>query len=374
MAKDYYEVLGIDKKASPDEIKKAYRKKAMEFHPDRNPNDKEAEAKFKEAAEAYDVLQDADRRAAYDRYGHDAFVNGAGGGSGGFGGFGSANFSSFSDIFSSFSDIFSDLGGGASRKRGGAEGGADLRYDLTLTLEDAYGGKSVDIGFTTMVKCEDCGGSGSADASGSINCSECNGSGTTRSQQGFFILEQTCRKCKGSGKIIKKPCKKCSGTGRFQKARNLSVKIPAGVDSGSRIRLAGEGEAGQNGGKTGDLFVVVSLKRHDIFRREKNDIHLTAGILPTTAMVGGEIEVPTLDGGKATVKIPPGTQNDDRIKLAGKGMPVLGGGTRKGDQLVSVKIEIPRNLSGEAEKVAKELDGLLQGTRQESTFFKKWFK
>ncbi|MDR1495180.1 MAG: molecular chaperone DnaJ [Rickettsiales bacterium] len=373
MAGDYYEILGVNKNSTQDEIKKAYRKKAMEFHPDKNPGNKEAEAKFKEAATAYDVLHDADKKAAYDRYGHDAFTKGASGG-GGFGGFGSTNFSDFSDIFSSFSDIFSDLGGGSSRRGGSTVDGADLRYDVTLTLEEAYSERLIDLSFTTMVKCDECGGSGSADAGGSMKCPECSGSGTTRAQQGFFILEQTCRKCRGSGKIIKKPCKKCSGTGRVQKARSLSVKIPAGVDSGSRIKLAGEGEAGQNGGKTGDLFVFVNLKKHDTFRREKNDLHIIVGILPTTAMIGGEIEVPTIDGGKATVKIPAGTQHDDRLRLSGKGMPVLGGGTRKGDQIINFKIEIPKTLTAEAENVAKELDGLLQGSKHKGTFFKKWFK
>ncbi|MDR2777615.1 MAG: molecular chaperone DnaJ, partial [Rickettsiales bacterium] len=355
-----------------DEIKKAYRKKAMEFHPDRNPNNREAEAKFKEAAEAYDVLHDTEKRATYDKYGHEAFTKGAAGG-GGFGGFGSANFSDFSDIFSSFSDIFSDLGGGR-KKKGGAVDGSDLRYDVSLTLEEAYAGKSIDIGFTTMVKCDDCNGTGSADSSGSITCSECNGTGSSRVQQGFFIMEQTCRKCRGTGKIIKKPCKKCNGTGRSQRARNLSVKVPAGVDNGSRIKLAGEGEAGQNGGRTGDLFVVVNVEKHRVFARDRNDLHIIAGILPTTAMVGGEIEVPTIDGGKAIVKIPEGTQNDDRIKLNGKGMPVLGGATRRGDQVVNVKIEIPKNLTDEEKKAAKNLDDLLHGSKRESTFFKKWFK
>ncbi|MDR1426122.1 MAG: molecular chaperone DnaJ [Rickettsiales bacterium] len=375
MARDYYEVLGVSKSATSDEIKKAYRKKAMEFHPDRNPNNKETETKFKEAAEAYDILHDADKRAAYDRYGHDAFRGGSGAaGGGGFGGFSGASFTDFSDIFSSFSDIFSDLGGSSRKKRSGAMDGSDLRYDISLTLEDACSEKSVDISFSALGKCNDCNGSGSADSSGSINCSECGGTGTTRIQQGFFVMEQTCRKCRGNGKIIKTPCKKCGGTGRVQRTRNLTVKIPAGVDSGSKIKLTGEGEAGQNGGTAGDLFVVVNIKKHEIFIREKNDLHITAGILPTTAMVGGDIEIPTIDGGKALVKVPAGTQHGSKIKLNGKGMPVLGGGTRRGDQIIDIKIEIPKNLTAEEKKITQNLDNLLHNSKVEDTFFKKWFK
>jgi molecular chaperone DnaJ len=375
MAKDYYEILGVNRNSTQDEIKKAYRKKAMEFHPDRNPNNKEAEAKFKEAAEAYDVLHDPNKKATYDRYGSDAF-SAAGSAGGGFGGFQGAKFGDFSDIFSSFSDIFADMGVGKknNRKSNGAIEGADLRYDVSLTLEEAYGGKTMDLSFTTMCQCEDCKGSGSADGSGFMSCTGCNGSGSTRMQQGFFIMEQTCRKCGGTGKIIKKPCKKCDGAGRVNKVRNLSVKIPAGVDNGSKIKLAGEGEAGQNGGRTGDLFVFTNIKQHEIFSRDKNNLQLTTGIFPTTAMVGGEIEVPTIDGGKALVQIPAGTQDGEKIKVSGKGMPVLGAGERKGDLLVLVKIEIPKNLTVEEKKLAKDLDNMLQKSKSDSGFFKKWFR
>ncbi|MDR2778549.1 MAG: molecular chaperone DnaJ [Rickettsiales bacterium] len=376
MSKDYYEILGVNKNSTQDEIKKAYRKKAMELHPDRNPGNKEAETKFKEAAEAYDILHDPDKKAAYDRYGSDAF-SGGGGAHGGFSGFQSASFSDFSDIFSSFSDIFADMGSGGgkrTKRSGGAVDGSDLRYDVALTLEEAYRGKTIDIDFATMCKCEDCGGSGSADGSGSIACGSCGGSGATRIQQGFFIMEQTCRKCGGTGKTIKKPCKKCDGTGRVNKNKSLSVKIPAGVDSGSKIKLAGEGEAGQNGGKSGDLFVFTNIKKHEIFTRDKNNLQLIAGIFPTTAMVGGEIEVPTIDGGKAMVNIAAGTQEGEKIKMVGKGMSILGGGERKGDLLIVAKIEIPKNLTNEEKKLAKDLDDLLQKSKSDGGFFKKWFK
>lgn len=375
MARDYYEVLGVSKTATAEEIKKAYRKKAMEFHPDKNPGNKEAEAKFKEAAEAYDVLKDDNKRAAYDRYGQNAFQNGGGaGGFGGFGGFQQAHFNDFSDIFSSFSDIFSDIGGRRNTKRSSSVDGSDLRYDVNLTLEEAYNGKVMDVNFSAMGKCDACNGSGSADGSAPITCPDCNGTGSVRMQQGFFIVEQACRRCRGTGKIIKNPCSKCGGTGRVNKNRILSVKIPAGVDNGSKIKLTGEGEAGLNSGKAGDLFVFINIKKHNIFTRDRNDLYITTGILPTTAMIGGEIEVPTIDGGKATVKIPVGTQYGDKIRVAGKGMVILNSGGRRGDLILNVKIDIPKNMSAEDRKTAEELDKSLQKSNSGDGFFKKWFK
>lgn len=383
--RDYYEVLGVAKTATADEIKKAYRKKAMEFHPDKNPGNKEAEEKFKEATEAYEVLKDADKRAAYDRYGHAAFNGGAGGGAGagagfgGFGGFGggfqSHQFNDFSDIFGAFSDIF----GGETGRRGGASAtaqneGSDLRYDITLTMEEAFSGKVVDVNFTAPSKCDDCDGTGSADKSGTTTCPDCNGTGSKRVQQGFFVVEQTCRKCRGTGKIVKNPCKKCNGTGRINKTKKLSVKIPAGVDNGSKIKLAGEGEAGLNGGKAGDLFVFVNVKKHDIFVRDKNDLYINLGIMPTTAMLGGEVDVPTIDGKTTKCKIPAGTQHGSRVRVPSKGMPVLNGGGRRGDLVVNVNIEIPKSMNSEEKDLAQKLDDSLQKTQKTSGFFKKWFK
>ena len=372
MSKNYYDILGVSKTATADEIKKAYRQKAMQYHPDKNPGDKEAEAKFKEAAEAYDVLKDPDKRSAYDRYGDSAFSGAGNGGFGGFGGFKQSNFNDFSDIFSSFSDIFSDIAGGRKTQRQTDNSGSDLRYDITLTLEEAYSGKVADINFSAMGQCDECKGTGSADGSGATTCPDCNGTGSVRMQQGFFIVEQTCRRCHGTGKIVKNPCKKCGGTGRINKSKTLSVKIPAGVDNGTKIKLTGEGEAGINGGKAGDLFVFVSVKKHSTFTRDKNDLYLTTGILPTTAMVGGEIEVPTIDGGKASVKIPAGTQYGDKIRINGKGMPVLNGGGRRGDLVLNIKIDIPKNINTEDRKTIEELDKKLQKSNE--GFFKKWFK
>ena len=306
MGKDYYNLLGVSKTASADEIKKAYRKMAMKYHPDKNPGDKEAEAKFKEINEAYEVLKDEQKRAAYDRYGSDAFENGGMGGStGGFNGFAGGGFGGFdfSDIFGQFSDIFGESETRKSSKNR-SQRGSDLRYDVTLTLEEAFAGKNIDISFMSSVKCDHCNGTGSEDKdNGNINCPDCGGTGTIRKKQGFFVVEQTCRKCGGTGKIIKNPCKQCSGSGRVNKQRTLNVKIPAGVDSGNKIKLSGEGEAGLNGGQSGDLFVFVKIKEHSIFKRDKSDLYLDCSVLPTTAMVGGEIEVPTIENTKISVKI-----------------------------------------------------------------------
>jgi molecular chaperone DnaJ len=347
MSQDYYEILEVSKTATAEEIKKAYRKKAMQYHPDKNPGDKTAEAKFKEAAEAYEVLRDENKRAAYDRYGKDAFQGGSGGGAGGFGGFGfqSHKFNSFDDIFSAFSDIFGEMGGGSFGKRRSSTtmSGADLRYDATITLEEAYAGKILDVNFTAPTKCGDCDGTGSADKAPSVDCPDCGGTGVKRMQQGFFIVEQACRRCRGTGKIIRNQCPKCGGTGRVNKAKNLSVKIPAGISTGNKIKLSGEGEAGLNGGEPGDLFVFVNVKKHDIFIRDRDDLIINTGILPTTAMIGGKIEVPVIDGGKITVKIPAGTQHGGMIRIPSNGMPVLNGSGRRGDLVLVVNIEVPKN-------------------------------
>jgi molecular chaperone DnaJ len=377
MSQDYYEILEVPRTATAEEIKKAYRKKAMQYHPDKNPGDKTAEAKFKEAAEAYEILRDDNKRAAYDKYGRDAFQGGGGGagGFGGFGGFQSHKFNNFDDIFSAFSDIFGEMGGGSFGKRRASAvvSGADLRYDATITLEEAYAGKILDVSFTAPAKCEDCDGTGSADKSPPIDCPDCGGTGVKRMQQGFFVVEQACRRCRGTGKIIKNQCPKCGGTGRINKTRTLSVKIPAGINTGNKIKLSGEGEAGLNGGEAGDLFVFVSVKKHDIFIRDRDDLIINTGILPTTAMIGGDIEAPVIEGGKITVKVPPGIQHGGIIRVQSKGMPILNAGGRRGDLVVAVNIEIPKNLNNEEKKIAKQLDEQLQKSQTSGGFFKKFF-
>lgn len=376
MGKDYYSLLGVSKTASADEIKKAYRKMAMKYHPDKNPGDKEAEAKFKEINEAYEILKDEQKRAAYDRYGSSAFENGGMGGStGGFNGFAGGGFGGFdfSDIFGQFSDIFGESETRTS-SRSRSQRGSDLRYDVTLTLEEAFAGKNIDVSFMSSVKCDHCNGTGSEDKDGgNINCPDCGGTGTIRKKQGFFVVEQTCRRCSGTGKIIKNPCKQCSGSGRVNKQRTLNVKIPAGVDSGNKIKLSGEGEAGLNGGQSGDLFVFVKIKEHSIFKRDKSDLYVDCSVLPTTAMSGGEIEVPTIENTKISVKIPAGTQHDAKIRVKGKGMPILNT-EKRGDMILNVKINIPTSLSTEEKELTEKLDKLLQKSKSGvNGFFKKWF-
>jgi molecular chaperone DnaJ len=353
MAKqDYYQTLGISKSANADEIKKAYRKLAMQYHPDRNPGNKEAEAKFKQATEAYEVLKDEQKRAAFDQYGHSAFEQG--GGQGGFGQ-GGQGFNDFSDIFNSFGDIFGDLGGG-KKKRSSALRGSDIRYNLEITLEEAFLGVSKKINFNIASACNSCNGSGAEGTSKPEDCGTCRGSGKIRAQQGFFIVERTCTTCAGVGQIIKNKCKTCSGQGRVDKEKTLSVKIPAGVEDGNRIRLSGEGEAGARGGQAGDLYVFISIKDHKFFERKNNDIFCEIPIKMTTAALGGSVEIPTIDGTTAKLTIPEGTQTNDQFRLKSKGITVINSGGRRGDMYVKIFVETPVKLDAAQKALMEQLD------------------
>ncbi len=351
MAEDFYTVLGVAKNASEDDLKKAYRKLAMQYHPDKNHGNAEAEKKFKTINEAYDVLKDPQKRAAYDRFGHDAFANGMGGGGGG-GGFSGAG--SFSDIFE---DLFSEFTGrrGGGQAQSSAARGSDLRYNLDIELEAAFKGSQKTIKVTTSGSCESCNGSGAAGGSHPENCHTCNGRGTIRAQQGFFTVERGCGTCQGTGKIIKNPCKTCAGSGRTRKEKSLSVTIPAGVEEGTRIRLAGEGEAGFRGGPAGDLYIFLSIKPHRIFKRDGANVFCGVPIPLATASLGGHIEVPTIDGGRVKVTIPEGTQTGHQFRLKGKGMSVLKSAAR-GDMYIEVAVETPVNLSKKQRDLLKEFE------------------
>jgi molecular chaperone DnaJ len=352
--RDYYDVLGVAKNASDDEIKKAYRKLAMKYHPDRNPDDKTAEEKFKEAKEAYEVLSDADKRAAYDQFGHEG-VNPQGG-PGGFGGFGGgAGGFDFSDIFEG---IFGGAAGGGGRGRSNVYRGADLRYNLEITLEDAARGTETKIRIPTLEECETCHGSGAKPGTQPSTCPTCQGHGQVRMQQGFFSIQQTCPRCHGNGKIIADPCGTCQGQGRVKKHKTLSVKIPAGVDEGDRIRLAGEGEAGVNGGPPGDLYVQIHLKAHPLFKRDGDDLHCEMPVSFATAALGGEVEIPTLDG-HAKLKVTPETQSGQVLRLKGKGIK----GVRSnapGDLYCHVVVETPVKLSSRQKELLREFESLSQ--------------
>ncbi|MFQ5470830.1 MAG: molecular chaperone DnaJ [Gammaproteobacteria bacterium] len=344
--RDYYEVLGVAKNASEAELKKAYRRLAMKYHPDRNPDSKEAEENFKEAKEAYEVLADSQKRAAYDQFGH-AGVDPSAGGGAGFGGGGN-----FSDIFD---DVFGDIFGGGSRgSRSQAYRGADLRYDLELSLEDAVQGKTVKIRIPTRVKCEDCEGSGAKKGTSPTTCTTCGGQGQVRMQQGFFSIQQTCPRCKGKGKMINDPCPTCHGRGRKQEQKTLSVKIPAGVDTGDRIRLASEGEAGEGGGPAGDLYVQIKVKPHEIFTREGNNLFCEMPVSFVKAALGGELDVPTLKG-RVKLKIPAETQTGKAFRLKGKGVQsVHQGGV--GDLYCKVVVETPVNLNQKQKSLLQEFE------------------
>jgi len=353
--KDYYEVLGINKSTSPEEIKKAYRKSAIKYHPDKNKGDKAAEAKFKEASEAYHILSDTEKRKNYDQFGHAAFE-----GSGGRSGFSNFDFtSSFSDVFGSdiFDDIFEGFGGSRGRRRSSDLRGADLRYDLSISLEDAFNGKKQEINFSSSDKCERCQGYGAEPGSKPVSCSTCGGQGQVRSSQGFFTIQQTCPQCSGSGQQISSPCKGCRGMGKKQTKKKISTTIPKGVDDGTRIRLSGKGEAGSKGGANGDLYIFVSLKSHSIFKRSDENIFYEFPISLADAALGVTVEVPTIDGGKAKVKIPPGTQNGKQFRLKDKGMPIMRS-KNYGDLYIQAITEVPVSLTKEQKNLLEQFKNL----------------
>ncbi|MEM8959245.1 MAG: molecular chaperone DnaJ [Pseudomonadota bacterium] len=372
MAKrDYYDVLGVSKGASAEELKKAYRKKAMELHPDRNADDPQAEAHFKEANEAYEVLKDADKKAAYDRFGHAAFEGGMGGGArpggpGAQGDFASA----FSDVFD---DLFGDFMGGGARGGGRqrAARGSDLRYNLKISLEEAWSGLQKTITVPAAVPCTACNGTGAEGGAEPVTCPTCSGLGKVRAQQGFFTVERSCPTCGGLGQIIKNPCQDCTGSGRVQKDRALSVNIPAGVETGTRIRLAGEGEAGMRGGPTGDLYIFIEVTEHSLFQRDGTNLFCRVPVSMAAAALGGEVEVPSIDGGRSRVKIPSGSQSGRQMRLRSKGMPALRGGA-SGDMFIELAVETPVNLTSRQKELLREFAELSEDNHPESeNFFSK---
>jgi len=365
MAKrDYYDVLGAEKSASADQLKKAYRTKAKALHPDRNSDNPNAEEQFKEVNEAYEALKDPDKKAAYDRFGHAAFEGGMGGGQrgGGQGDFASA----FSDVFD---DLFGDMmGGGRGGGQQRATRGSDLRYNLRISLEAAYSGTQKSINVPTSVSCDGCDGTGAEDGTEPQTCPTCSGHGKVRAQQGFFTVERTCPTCSGMGQIIKNPCKTCGGAGRTEKDRSLSVNIPAGVETGTKIRLAGEGEAGMRGGPTGDLYIFIEVSPHSIFQRDGAHLFCRVPVSVASAALGGDIEVPTIDGGRSRVKIPAGSQSGRQMRLRSKGMPPLRGGGH-GDMLIELAVETPVNLTARQKEILGEFDTLSEENNPESSSF-----
>ncbi|MGM0673059.1 MAG: molecular chaperone DnaJ [Spirochaetota bacterium] len=356
MAKrDYYEVLGLQKGASKDDIKKAYRKVAVSNHPDRNPGDTEAEERFKEATEAYEVLADDDKRKAYDQFGFAGLEGMGGGGREGF----SHAFHDFEDIFGGFSDIFETFFGGGGRGRGGrrssVRAGADLRYDMEVTFAEAVFGTKKEVTYKRHVSCDTCNGTGAEGGSGSKTCPTCGGVGQVRRSQGFFSIASTCPTCAGQGQIIENPCSKCGGNGVLEKERTVKVTIPPGIDDGKRISLRGEGDAGPNGGPAGDLYVVVRVKPHEYFERRGNDLYCMIPISVTQAALGAKIEVPTLDGKRVKLDIPAGTQNEKMLRIRNQGVPRLQDPSKRGDMYVKIHIDIPKKLSSKAKKLLQEL-------------------
>ena len=363
MAKqDFYEVLGVAKSASGDELKRAYRKLAMKHHPDRNPGDKSAEQKFKEINEAYDILKDDQKRAAYDRFGHAAFEQGGGRGPGDFGFSGG-----FADIFD---EMFGEFMGAGRRGQGGPSRGSDLRYNLEISLEESFRGKQTTVRVQTLVSCDQCKGTGAEAGSRPVTCPTCHGRGRVRAQQGFFTIERPCATCQGAGRIIDNPCKACAGQGRTRREKTLSVNIPPGVEDGTRIRLAGEGEAGVRGAPTGDLYIFITITPHRIFQRDGANVFCRVPISITTAALGGSIEVPSVDGSRARVTVPPGTQSGHQFRLRGKGMSVLRSPAR-GDMFIEAIVETPVNLNKRQQELLREFEkaGDQVGTHPESEGF-----
>jgi molecular chaperone DnaJ len=346
---DYYDTLGVASDADAKVLKSAFRKKAMDCHPDRNPGDAEAESRFKDLNEAYEALKDPQKRAAYDRFGHAAFENG-GAGAGGFGGFGGG---SMGDIFE---DIFGDMmGGRTGRSSNGRERGADLRFNMEISLEEAYLGKTAEVEVPTSITCEACSGNGAKPGTSPSTCGTCGGNGRVRANQGFFSIERTCPSCQGRGEVITDPCGGCSGSGRTTETRSLSVNVPAGIEDGTRIRLAGEGEAGLRGGPTGDLYIFLSVQPHEFFQRDGADIFCRVPISMTTAALGGQFEVGTVEGSKTRVKVPEGTQSGKQFRLRSKGMPVLRS-NQMGDMYIQISIETPQNLTTRQREILKEFE------------------
>ena len=363
---DFYETLGVERGADEKVLKAAFRKLAMQFHPDRNPGDAGAEIRFKEINLAYEVLKDPQKRAAYDRFGHAAFEQGMGSG----GGHPFSGAGGFADIFE---DIFGDImGGGRRRSSGGRERGADLRYNMEITLEEAFSGRTAQIRVPSSVTCDECSGSGARPGTQPTTCAMCSGSGRVRASQGFFSVERTCPQCGGRGQTIKDPCPKCAGQGRVTEERALSVNIPAGIEDGTRIRLAGEGEAGQRGGPAGDLYIFLSVKPHELFQRDGADLYCKVPISMTTAALGGQFEVTSLDGTQTRVKVPEGTQNGRQFRLRGKGMPVLRQ-PQMGDLYIQVAVETPQNLSKRQRELLEEFEQLssTENSPQSSGFFSR---